>query len=172
MSTMPTWSAAIEGAPAGKADYPIEIATLVANLKNAAPSYHAASAPFSVALLEAVEDRPGGRIFLYRAGSLWSFFNLAGVTYNVGGRSGSMLFRGYRQQTYTGPASLVIAEQSVEADRVLADGTRTITIDPSIEVKPEDQIEYGGQTYRASRVDFYLTPSRGSLSINLAELIP
>ena len=168
---MTAWAALLTGAQNGLADYPFPISTLTLNLKSAVPSYHSVSTPYSTETLEAFLARPAGLVRLYRDGVEFTYFNQSGTIYQVGGRSGTVQARGYRQQTYAPGPSQAIARSSVVEARVLADLSLSLSVDPALPILPAAPVTYGGASYVVRKVDIRAGAGSSALILNLEEVV-
>jgi hypothetical protein len=136
----PTIAAYITGTP----DYPFDVSYVGITKRNGTQSYYSISAPFTQELVDAFVARPAGLVYITANGATLDFFNIDEYEYSLGPYSSSFTVSGYRQETFTTPATIIIDPKYVTNQISDSDNRVTLSLIPFIyPVRPGDTIAYG-----------------------------
>lgn len=168
---MISWRGRLTGSEASLPDYYFQISTLTVNLKNAAPSYHTVTTPYSFEIFDAFLDRPNGLVWIQKDGVDWVYFNREEDVYSIGPRSGTFNARGYRTQTYSTPTVRTLATNQIAQESLMSDGTTSYMVDPALTFLPQDTFVYNAKNWRVNKVDIFVSVEASSLTINASEIV-
>lgn len=169
---MNIFTAYISGAADSLPDYPFPISSFSVNKRSGVNSYYQVAAPLTLALLQAIEARPNGDIYIEKDGVAYENFNIENYSDYKGSKTASLTISGYRQETNASPAAVAIANDIVISKGTDYLGRLNLRLVPfSSAARPADTVTYDSINYTVYQINTQVNPEQFNQMITLEVIV-